>query len=1695
MKVTSLQRVPACALTWLALLYTACGTATPREPPCNPCVDRSAMNIKVVLQDSNVFFRQMRRAMLSAAELLKVQIQVDLPLVSDPAAMAAKIDEAAETRPDALIVSIPDAQVRDATGRATASGVPVFSVFSGADIAKDAGTLAHFGMDETTSCLEAAEALFAEASNRSVQLKRCIALTPTGLDRSPFTERSACFRNVCEARNLTFESFVVNTFDTAAAKIQLDQKLEEMRLNGGLEGTAFLGLNPGSVKTLIFLSLGTAPDSEWQGIVIGSYDLELSLYNAMDNGKLVFQVDSGVWLQGFMSVLVAVIWAGTDNLMVNHLYPTGPFIVSGRRSQQQEPLRNGCTWEERHWLGFPVCGCPWAGQNEAAVPTSECTAIGESPDPDGGLDCGCEDVRQYKIRGFAPYPYGDLNFYIADGGLTQVALDLRAEVTFRMPQAMNPFLEGEWIREAADDPDVTGIFPVIGAPESEEAVRYAVSKGKIVVGINAGSHVSQSLGAVGQVGMDEYNAGRAVCQELLRLQPGIKHIHGIPYEYSNFAHFQRLAGCVDFMRENNVQASNSTPGLYVDLSDTDAVGNFIADQLRNDPTIDAIYPTTAFLAAGVIKAMDAVGQSYHVGTIDVLSDTVQQVVDGLLLFTGDQQFHLQGYMPAMYVAMYKISGSILRQHTLEPGPFFIYGQNPAKEACTLQPWTEELVGSLYASEARLSFPACQFKPPQDCIPGYELNLENDCVPCAPGFYKSTTGQTPCEPCGLGTFATGGNASCTFCPVGTYGNSSQQSECVQCPDPFTTEAIAHTSNESCICREGYYGIDGRFVDGGSCLPCVEAMTCPLGSHAEHLPGGIREGQGPYPRVDSGFMTLSTEPFEPYKCLEKDQCLGGPPANCARLRNASVPACAVCVDDAHERDGDCVSCEGASVILPSLVLLVIAIVGTAVITLVVNRDVYGQTNGTMMVVVTAGLLVTGVQAMGVFKELQLEWFEPLDAIIDAMSIFSLDLDVVNIACVVGSDPNASYGLRQLGAPATVLVIAFGTLLFKKHAPIGKLQRPNTMVLKEFINTVGTILNIFFISVLISAVAPLTCYKHPGPGDRWSVTIEPGTLCNFEGDHVGMIMWGCASLLLICIPYLGLAAFGTWKYPRMTGSEMAPVFLSTFRFLFFRFQPYRYYYGLLFLFRSTLICLAPVLIRNDAGLQVAYLVLIILVMMQVQQALYPWRVQACNIVDGALQTFLVMILLSGSLLTSLSLKTSTFRAIATAFFLFTVVAFVVLFLTMLTLRLKPRKKFDVFLCHHKAHASAQVRLLKILLQVEKGQAFHVFIDSDDLRDLDELFDIVKSSVAHFVAFLTGMTITRPWCAGEIAVATMCGLSRSRVITSSFRAPSEAALSDMDNFLGDLSLLQQYEVSGQDVQEALGRLCSGSGWRQVELQEAIGVSGKFREVATALLGIVSHEKYEALSLPEGLSDAVFISTDSTRDEAVATGAILYRKLLTEIYNICEAGVFLLADYLEDDKTCRQAVQCARAVIVILNLSCFDSPSQVDVICHSMMGANSAVIPVMLPSFVYPSSADMIGQLSLLYEGESDRETVQELLQTFCKRIAFPLSIHASETILATQMASISEAIPRKTKTTPVHGGSMRADRKSSSFQADSSLPYVLPIRRTTSGIRTLRSGPDEPPLPIAEGDQPAIDVSLGDSSRSSTSHEDLAEAFALDC
>jgi hypothetical protein len=77
--------------------------------------------------------------------------------------------------------------------------------------------------------------------------------------------------------------------------------------------------------------------------------------------------------------------------------------------------------------------------------------------------------------------------------------------------------------------------------------------------------------------------------------------------------------------------------------------------------------------------------------------------------------------------------------------------------------------------------------------------------------------------------------------------------------------------------------------------------------------------------------------------------------------------------------------------------------------------------------------------------------------------------------------------------------------------------------------------------------------------------------------------------------------------------------------------------------------------------------------------------------------------------------------------------------------------------------------------------FLDSDHLKNLDDLLDIVRCKIGRLIVYLTNDTMRRPWCAAEITTAYQMQQKALVVKTPSFVTPlAEAIQSDnLDSYV----------------------------------------------------------------------------------------------------------------------------------------------------------------------------------------------------------------------------------------------------------------------------------------------------------------------------
>ena len=100
-------------------------------------------------QAGDPYWNAIKNGLAEAAKVYNADVRYEAPDTFDMSAMSKMIDAAVATKPDGIVVSIPDADALKASIQgAVAAGIPVLGIDSGLTKFKDLGVLGYLGQDE-----------------------------------------------------------------------------------------------------------------------------------------------------------------------------------------------------------------------------------------------------------------------------------------------------------------------------------------------------------------------------------------------------------------------------------------------------------------------------------------------------------------------------------------------------------------------------------------------------------------------------------------------------------------------------------------------------------------------------------------------------------------------------------------------------------------------------------------------------------------------------------------------------------------------------------------------------------------------------------------------------------------------------------------------------------------------------------------------------------------------------------------------------------------------------------------------------------------------------------------------------------------------------------------------------------------------------------------------------------------------------------------------------------------------------------------------------------------------------------------------------------------------------------------------------------------------------------------------------------
>ena len=229
------------------------------------------------------------------------------------------------------------------------------------------------------------------------------------------------------------------------------------------------------------------------------------------------------------------------------------------------------------------------------------------------------------------------------------------------------------------------------------------------------------------------------------------------------------------------------------------------------------------------------------------------------------------------------------------------------------------------------------------------------------------------------------------------------------------------------------------------------------------------------------------------------------------------------------------------------------------------------------------------------------------------------------------------------------------------------------------------------------PKVLYEHPG-STGWSVRSHPSVLAT-SSEFALLLVVTCVAFVLLIIPFLTTIVYATFMYPRFVANPSDQRKLLAFRFLFFRYNPNRHYYGALAITKSLALCMVPVLVQDEPAMQMIVISAIIQGSLVFQALTCPWKSRLTNIFDGVVSAGLELILICAALSTDISVDEELLSIMGVVSICFIFSAIVVALGISVYQRLLPSPRYDFFVCHHKVDASAQSRLLKCMMTAGKG------------------------------------------------------------------------------------------------------------------------------------------------------------------------------------------------------------------------------------------------------------------------------------------------------------------------------------------------------------------------------------------------------------
>jgi simple sugar transport system substrate-binding protein len=281
------------------------------------------------------------------------------------------------------------------------------------------------------------------------------------------------------------------------------------------------------------------------------------------------------------------------------------------------------------------------------------------------------DLTQGSNLKFAMVTHSDEGSFwsVVKKGAQQAAKDEGVQLIWS-PSNNDPQKQAQLIA-AAISQKVDGL--AVSVP-NYDAIKGELQKAKAagipIVTLNSGLDQFKQIGAITHVGQTETIAGEAAGAKLKAA--GVKKVLCVIHEQNNIGLQQR---CDGVKKGFGGTVENTNVKGTADIATTQTE---LKSKLQADKSIDGVITLNPDIAAAAVTAVKGAGSNAKLATFDLSPQVLKAIQAGTVLFAVDQQQYLQGYLPIVFLKLFKLNANTVGGgQPVLTGPGFVEKANVA----------------------------------------------------------------------------------------------------------------------------------------------------------------------------------------------------------------------------------------------------------------------------------------------------------------------------------------------------------------------------------------------------------------------------------------------------------------------------------------------------------------------------------------------------------------------------------------------------------------------------------------------------------------------------------------------------------------------------------------------------------------------------------------------------------------------------------------------------------------------------------------------------------------------------------------------------------------------------------------------------------------------------------------------------------